>query len=121
MEHAIAVALGSVRPRAASFPPDHSAEIVAFPRPCPPPAQSDAPQLAPLLKAAERLQAAACAQKAAIAVWRGSLDDAAQSLKALEGSMAGYERRLASLDLNEIGARSRELAAIMDKAIVAQG
>ena len=121
MEHAIAVALGSVHPRSASFSPERSAEIVAFPRPSAPRARGDAPQLADLAKAVEKLQAALCAQKAAVAAWRGSLDDAARSLKALEGSMVGYERRLASLDLSEIGARSRELAAIMDKATAAKG
>lgn len=121
MENAIAVALGSVHPRSASLPPDHSAEIVAFPHPFAPRARGGAPQLADLTRAAEKLQAALCAQKAAVASWRDSLDDAARSLKALEGSMVGYERRLASVDLSEIGARSRELAAIMDKAIAAKG
>jgi hypothetical protein len=118
MEHAIAVALGSVHARSASFPPDHSAEIVAFARPF---ARNDAALLDRLLKAANKLQAAAHAQKAAVAGWCGALDDAAQSLEALETSMQRYEHRLSALDLSDIGAKSRELATIMDKALTVKG
>jgi hypothetical protein len=117
MEHAIAVALGSVHARAASFPPNHSAEIVAFPRPPAHFGRNDADRLDSLVKAAEKLEAALSAQKAAVAVWRGSLASAAQSLGTLEASMLRYESRLSALDLSEISARNLELAAIMDKAI----
>ena len=118
MEHAIAVALGSSHARSASFPTGHSAEVVVFPRSF---ARSAEAPLAPLLNATERLQAAACAQKAAVAAWRGSLGEAAQSLAALESSMRRYESRLAALTLKEIGAKSRELAAIMDQALTVKG
>lgn len=118
MEHAIAVALGSDRAPAASFPSGCSAEIVAFPGPF---ARGSAAPLAPLLNATEKLQAAASAQKAAVAAWRRSLGQASQSLEALESSMRRYESRLAALNFDPIGAKSRELAAIMDKAIAVTG
>jgi len=117
MEHAIAVAFGSVNTRNRVFPPDHSAEIVDFPRSFASPAQNDAESFAQLQKAAEKLEAAASAQKAAVATWRSSLDGAAQSLEALEASMHRYDRSLTALDLSEITEKSRELAAIMDKVI----
>jgi hypothetical protein len=125
MEHAIAVALGSVHAQAASFKPDqsadHSRKIIAFPRQCARPTHSDSPRLVPLLKSTERLHAATRSQKAAIAVWRGSLKDAAHALETLETSMLSYEHRLASLDLSGIAAKSLALAEIMDKAIAAKG
>lgn len=118
MEHAIAVALGSVHARTASFPPDHSAEIVAFPRSF---ARKDATPLDRLQRAADKLQEAAQAQIDAVAGWRSALGDAAHSLEALETSMLRYERRLSALDLSEIAAKSRELATIMDKALIVKG
>jgi hypothetical protein len=129
MEHAIAVAFGSIQVKPASCAaapsPDHtrnqSGNIVTFPRPFASPTHDHSGSLDPLLKSTERLHAVTLVEQAAIAAWRGSLNDAAHALETLETSMLSYERRLASLDLSGIAAKSLTLAEIMDKAIVAKG
>ena len=129
MEHAIAVALGSVHVQAASCAPapspvharKHAGNIVAFPRPFASPTHDHSVSLDPLLKSTERLHAVTLVEQAAIAAWRGSLNDAARALETLEASMVSYERRLASLALNRISASSLALADIMDKAITDKG